>query len=198
MRAYSMDLRVRVLADCDHGMATSAVASTYSVCRLQQRRRETGAIAPRKARPGPKPSLGETTRDGDRLAELARAEPDLSAAEYRDRLGLACHPTTVGRALRRLGLTFKKKCSTPRSSPARTWPPGASSGGTRSCPAWMPARWCSSTRRQPRPTGRARTATRRGAGGLWARRRSAAGRRARSWGRCGPTGSWRRWWWMGR
>lgn len=114
MRAYSMDLRVRVLADCDNGMATSAVARKYSVCpafvrRLKQRRRETGEIAPRKARPGPKPSLGAAARDGDRLAELARAEPDLSAAEYRDRLGLACHPTTVWRALRRLGLTFKKK-----------------------------------------------------------------------------------------
>jgi hypothetical protein len=31
MRAYSMDLRLRVLADCDKGMATSAVASKHSV-----------------------------------------------------------------------------------------------------------------------------------------------------------------------
>ena len=114
MRAYSMDLRVRVLTDCDAGMGTSAVAAKFSVSpawvrRLKQRRRQTGAVAPRRARPGPKPGLAEGTPQGGRLAELAGAEPDLSAQEYRDRLGLACHPTTVWRALRRLGLTFKKK-----------------------------------------------------------------------------------------
>jgi transposase len=114
MRAYSMDLRLRVLADCDAGLGTSAVATKYSVCpawirRLRQRRRQTGEIAPRPARPGPKPGLGAGTPDGERLAALARTEADLTAREYRDRLGLACHPTTVWRALRRLGLTFKKK-----------------------------------------------------------------------------------------
>jgi transposase len=114
MKPYSMDLRERVLADCDAGMGTSAVAAKYSVCgafvrRLKQRRRETGEVQPRKATPGPKPSLAQGTTDGGRLAELARAEPDLGAEEYRDRLGLSCHPTPVWRALRQLGLTFKKK-----------------------------------------------------------------------------------------
>ena len=52
MRAYSMDLRVRVLADCDAGMATAAVADKYSVSaswvrRLKQRRAATGETAPR-------------------------------------------------------------------------------------------------------------------------------------------------------
>jgi transposase len=114
MRAYSMDLRQRVLADCDAGMGTAAVARKYSVCpafvrRLKQRRRETGEVAPRQPAAGPKPGLAEGTPGGDRLAALAAAEPDLSAGEYRDRLGLGCHPTTVWRVLRRLGLTFKKK-----------------------------------------------------------------------------------------
>ena len=114
MRAYSMDLRVRVLADCDGGLGTAAVARKYAVSpawvrRLKQRRRETGEVQPRRARPGPKPALAAGAAGGGRLAELAGAAPDLSAAEYRDRLGLTCHPTTVWRALRRLGLTFKKK-----------------------------------------------------------------------------------------
>jgi transposase len=109
-----MDLRERVLADCDAGLATSAVARKYSVCaafvrRLKQRRRETGEVAPRRGRPGPKPSLAAGTPDGDRLAELAAARPDLGAEEFRDRLGLTCHPTTAWRALRRAGLSFKKK-----------------------------------------------------------------------------------------
>jgi len=114
MQAYSMDLRVRVLADCDDGLGTAEVAGKYSVStawvrRLKQRRRETGEVAPRRPRPGPKPGLADATPDGGRLAALARAEPDLSAGEYRDRLGLGCHPTTVWRALRRLDLKFKKK-----------------------------------------------------------------------------------------
>ena len=114
MPAYSMDLRVRVLADCDAGMGTQAVARKYSVCtawvrRLKQRRAAGQGIAPRQGTPGPKPSLAKGTPDGDRLAELAKAQQDLGAEEYRDRLGLSCHPTTVWRALRRTGLSFKKK-----------------------------------------------------------------------------------------
>lgn len=113
MRAYSMDLRVRVLADCDVGMTTSAVADKYSVSsawvrRLKQRRAAGLGIAPIPARPGPQPILAHGA-DADRLRQLASAEPDLSAQEYRDRLDLNCHPTTLWRALRRLGLTFKKK-----------------------------------------------------------------------------------------
>ena len=52
MKAYSMDLRERVLADCDAGMGTDEVAAKFSVSpawvrRLLQRRRETGETAPR-------------------------------------------------------------------------------------------------------------------------------------------------------
>ena len=54
MRAYSMDLRERVLSDSDAGMQTAQVAEKYSVSkswvrRLKQRRRESGQIAPRSA-----------------------------------------------------------------------------------------------------------------------------------------------------
>ncbi len=107
----SMDLRQRILAAYDAGEKTSAVARRFAVSpacarRLKQRRRESGEVAPRKGRPGPKPKLAG---EADRIRQAARAEPDLSAAEYRDRLGLACSVLTVWRALRRLGLTFKKK-----------------------------------------------------------------------------------------
>jgi transposase len=107
----SMDLRTRVLADCDAGLKTGAVAQKFSVSpawvrRLKQRRRESGEVAPRRGRPGPKPKLAG---QHDRLREAARASPDLSAAEYRDRLGLACSVVTAWRVLRVLGLTFKKK-----------------------------------------------------------------------------------------
>jgi transposase len=106
-----MDLRTRVLADCDAGLRTGAVAAKYTVSpawvrRLLQRRRQTGETQPRQGRPGPKPQLA--AQEGA-LRDLVAAVPDLGAAEYRDRLGLACSPLTVWRALRRLGLTFKKK-----------------------------------------------------------------------------------------
>ena len=57
MRAYSMDLRERVLRDSDAGMNAAAVAVKYHVSaswvrRLKQRRRETGEVAPRQQRVG--------------------------------------------------------------------------------------------------------------------------------------------------
>ena len=136
MKPYSMDLRERVLQDCDDGLPTQAVADKYRVStawvrRLKQRRAAGQGVESLRGRPGPKPGLAAGHPDGDRLARLARSEPDLSAAEFRDRLGLGCHPTTVWRALRRLGLTFKKKSRSPRSGPAPTWPPAARRGAAR-------------------------------------------------------------------
>ncbi len=54
MRAYSSDLRERVLRDSDAGLGTRQVALKYQVSeswvrRLKQRRRESGEIAPRKS-----------------------------------------------------------------------------------------------------------------------------------------------------
>lgn len=55
MTPYSMDLRKRVLNDCDAGVGTKAVAAKYSVSaswvrRLKQRRREDGSLTPRSPR----------------------------------------------------------------------------------------------------------------------------------------------------
>jgi transposase len=106
MKPYSMDLRERVLADCDAGLPTGAVAATYRVSaswvrRLKQRRRDTGAVAPRVSRPGPKPSW-----DGyaDRLRDAVRRTPDATLEELRSQLGLS----------------VKKKSSGPPSRTGRT------------------------------------------------------------------------------
>jgi transposase len=121
MRPYSIDLRQRVLADCDAGLGTRAVADKYTVSeswvrRLKQRRREDGSIAPRTATPGPRPALAA---HADRLRALVREAPGLSAGEYRDRLGVRVAVVTVWRALRRLGLTHKKSPPGGRAGPAR-------------------------------------------------------------------------------
>src|SRR5438309_525675 len=57
MRAYSADLRERVLADCDAGLKTRAVARKYTVSeswvrRLKQVRRESGRTTPTVQRRG--------------------------------------------------------------------------------------------------------------------------------------------------
>ena len=57
MRASLMDLRERVLLDSDAGMKAAEVAAKYRVSGswvrlLKQRRRDTGAVAPRVQRQG--------------------------------------------------------------------------------------------------------------------------------------------------
>ena len=61
MKLYSIDLRTRILEDCDAGVSTRVVATKYRVSdscvrRLKQRRRETGEIAPRERAPNKHPS----------------------------------------------------------------------------------------------------------------------------------------------
>jgi transposase len=121
VHAYSLDLRTRVLAACDCGLTTRAAATKYSVSeswvrRLKQRRRDTGEVAPRRPRPRP-PTLAPHL---DRLRELVAAHPDATLKELRSLLGVAVCVATLWAALRRLGLTVKKKCSGRPSRTGRT------------------------------------------------------------------------------
>ena len=123
MDPYSIDLRKRVLAACDAGKRTKEVATTFDVSpawvrRLKQHRRERGGdIAPRTGGG----SRGRKI-DRDRLAALVNEQPDATLVELRDRLGVAVTPWAVGKALRELGLTFKKSRSARPSRTARTSP----------------------------------------------------------------------------
>jgi len=110
MRAYSMDLRVRVLADYDGGMGTQAVAEKYRVSTewvrsLRRLREQTGQIAPRRGKPGPKPRLAE---HADQVARLVEEQPDATLGELQQQLGVTASITTIWRALKALGLTLKK------------------------------------------------------------------------------------------
>ena len=74
MRAYSMDLRVRVLAACDDGMGTAEAADTFAVSpawvrRLKQRRggpgrSPPGPPPPARPPPGPRTPTGPGTWSG--------------------------------------------------------------------------------------------------------------------------------------
>lgn len=110
MRAYSLDLRERVLADRDEGMSKAAVARKYRVStrwvyNLEKQRESTGEIAPRRGKTGPKPKLAAHT---ERLLKLVEEQPDAALHEIRDRLGVPVCIGTVWNTLKALGVTFKK------------------------------------------------------------------------------------------
>jgi transposase len=129
MKAYSQDLRERVVRACDEGghtrqqIAELFGVSTSWIRRLLQRRRTTGSFAPRPHAGGPAPKMDDARRG--RLVALAAQQPDATLEELRDRLGAPVHPSTICRALARLGLTVKKKSTGP---PSRTAPTSAASG----------------------------------------------------------------------
>ena len=106
--AYSMDLRQRVIDDCDAGLGTTALAAKYKVSpawvrRLKQHRRERGDIRPRTSPGRPR------TIDDAKLAALVEQQPDATLEQLRDRLGVDVTGQAISKALRRLGLTFKKR-----------------------------------------------------------------------------------------
>jgi transposase len=151
MQAYSLDLRKRVLADCDAGRKTKAVAEKYGVSRtwvrgLKQRRRETGEIGPRQGRPGRKRKI-----DRGRLTELVAQDADATLAELRERLGVPCALSAIWKALRQLKLTFKKKrCGRP-SRIGRTSRNAVRRGGSNNSASIRPGSSLS-TKRGPRRT----------------------------------------------
>ena len=120
MAPYSMDLRERVLADRDAGMASKEVAAKFRVSlswvnRLTQRRRESGEVQPRRQTVFKKPAFAGQE---DRLRALVAAKPDQTLAELRDGMASAVSLSTVWRALDRLELTLKKNRTRRRTATA--------------------------------------------------------------------------------
>lgn len=149
MAAYSMDLRKRVLADCDAGLKTKPVAEKYGVSRtwvrwLKQRRRETGNIAPGHS-PGRPRKI-----DREKLRQLVAAHPDATLVELRERLGVDCAPTAIWMALEALKITFKKKRCGPRNKTAPTSPHAAPRGGPSSSGSTRGGSSLSTKRGRPR------------------------------------------------
>lgn len=108
---YSKDLRERVLGAYERGMRTRQIASIFVVSpawarRVKQRWRETGETLPR-----PMGSPGVMKVDRTRLSELVRERPDATLAELRNALGVHCALSTICKALKQLGLSFKKRRS---------------------------------------------------------------------------------------
>jgi transposase len=127
-RAYSADLRERVLAAYEAGEGRQPeVARLYRVGERTlsgwlKVAREEGRRAPRPPRGGRPPVGGER----EALAGLVAERNDATLAEYADllaeRTGVRRGPSTLCRALKALGLVRKKRRSGPRSGTGRTWP----------------------------------------------------------------------------
>lgn len=117
--AYSMDLRTRVLAACEAGVAAQEVATRFSVSyswvnRIKQRRRDTGDIAPRPQTVFRKQAFAGQE---DQLRMLVAAKPDQTLAELREGMKSAASLSSVWRALDRLNLTVKKNGARRRTTP---------------------------------------------------------------------------------
>lgn len=111
MKAYSIDLRERILKDVDAGMTTRLVALKYDVSeswvrRLKQRRRELGEVSPRSSRNRVQPKWLPLTEE---IQKLVAEKSDITLRELRESLGTEISVQTLSRALRILQFTFKKK-----------------------------------------------------------------------------------------
>src|SRR2546423_7882381 len=118
-----MDLRQRVLADCDAGLPTKQVAAKFSVSpswvrRLKRQRRLSGRVAPAEYRHGPRPSWEGYA---GRLAEAVRQEPDATLEELKARLALSAALSTLWRARAPPGPGGEKKNA---RAPGRAGPAG--------------------------------------------------------------------------
>jgi transposase len=107
--AYSQDLRDRVMAARERGLRTKQVAELFKVSsswvrRVIQRKRDCGEMAPR-----PRGGITVMKIDLARLRELVQQQPDATARQLHARLGIDCSVSAVDMALRRLGLSFKKR-----------------------------------------------------------------------------------------
>ena len=153
MKTISLDLRERILAAYDQQEGTrEEVARRFRVSlglvkKLLQQRRRTGDIAPRHHCSGRKPQILPAHQS--RLQALLHRQPDLTLEELRMATGLACTLPAIHYVLKKLGLTYKKRHSTPASKPARmSRAPGGRGGGAKA--GSTRTGWSSSTSRGPK------------------------------------------------
>ena len=110
MKAYSKEMWRDVLAACDGGAGTRAVALRFDcseswVRRVKQQRREQGKTAPCTTR-------RRTPRWAAYRAQIETffaRKPDMTLGELKEALGTDLSRQTLCRALRKLQLTLKKK-----------------------------------------------------------------------------------------
>ncbi len=115
MKAYSLDLRLKIVQALDRGLRPSQVATSFgvgvsTVKRFRQQWRETGSLSP-KPIPGDTPLIGPDEYPALR-AQVARA-PDATLAEHcqawEHATGVRVSSATMSRMLAKLHLPLKKR-----------------------------------------------------------------------------------------
>lgn len=125
-KTTSLDLRERILASYDNDEGTRAeIACRFRVSlgmvkKLLQQRRQTGDIAPRHRYSGRKPTIVATHRS--QLRALLTQKNDLTLRELRAASGLKCSLQAINVVLGKMGLTCKKRHSTPANKIVPTSP----------------------------------------------------------------------------
>ena len=119
MKAYSVDLRERIVAAVESGAASQGeVATLFSVTRrfvskILRQKRERGHIEPLPHGGGHWKHFDAA--DEERLRQEVEKQPDVTLAELRRRVHPRnqkrryAHLSTIGRTLKALGLRRKKK-----------------------------------------------------------------------------------------
>ena len=117
MRAYSLDLRQRVVQAYEQGEGSILeIAARFGVCtafvkKMLRQWRATGDLAPLGHGGGKPQSL--TERQRQLLGRKVREQNDISLAELQSFLdqkeSLSVHVSTISRALSGLGLPLKKR-----------------------------------------------------------------------------------------
>ena len=115
MKAYSQDLRQRVLRAVDQGLSQAEIAQTFAIStaaikRYLKLRRETGHLLP-KAIPG-RPALKAAALQAG-LREQLEANPDATRQQHCqmwfERTGTKVSTASISRARAALGWTRKKR-----------------------------------------------------------------------------------------
>lgn len=111
--AYSLDFRQKVLKVRDaEGLSMAQVAKRFGIC-LATVMNWSKDIVPKKTRNKP-----ATKIDMEALRQDVEAHPDAYTYERANRLGAS--KNGIWYALRRLGVTYKKKSAAPAFRPRRT------------------------------------------------------------------------------
>ena len=154
-RAYSIDLRERVVRQVEAGGSVRRVAAVFAVSpsfvvKLTQAWRQRGTVAARPQGGDRRSTALERHRDW--LLQLVAETPDLTLTEIRDRLGEHGTPASISAIWRffdRHGISLKKP-PTPPNRCARKWTPRVSSGARAKAGLIRPGS-SSSTRPGPPP-----------------------------------------------
>jgi transposase len=137
-KPYSQDLRDRVIASVEDGLAITACArlmrvSVAYVSKVMSRKRSTGETAALPLGHGPAPKLAAYEAV---LRQRVAAQPDETLEELsgwlRSEHAVEVSVAVLCRTLQRLDLTRKKRRSMPASRSAPMSPPGAPLGRQRS------------------------------------------------------------------